>query len=89
MYTLLVQNNWHMITKTLPELNQRIKATAASGTLSVQRNSSIHLPVLDTFHLTRSFKLYNDSVDGIHFYSEQREYIGNLASQFALKMILA
>ena len=46
----------------------------------VETNHS-RLSFLDSFHLTRAFKVYNDSYDGLHFYSLQRAYVGNRASR--------
>jgi len=79
MYSPLLENNWHTLNQTLPQLQYRLRAT----------NNRMHVPVLDTFHVARSFKLFNDSIDGIHFYSERRKYIGNVASQAVLKFILS
>ena len=46
------------------------------------------LPYLDSYRITRLFKIFNDSYDGTHFYSLKRKYCGNRASMTVANLML-
>lgn len=69
----LFEANDYLYHHVIPALNKNLPVHA-------------HIPILDTYHISRAWKIYEDAVDGWHYYGEG--FLGDTASQSIVALIL-